>query len=148
MKAVMLTIVAIITLTGCCHAQVDSLKVTMASVLDKTIDRVCEGLGAFADESGMAVEVAFPHAVKYVGAQRAVALWTKPFFVMFFLALLGLGLYGLHKDWNEMGMGWLIVLGVFGIAIFGTWGILCLQDWYIFQHAPEAATVEYLMKLM
>ena len=160
MKTLVFTIVTMATIgVACCHAQSDSLDITMANVLDKTIDRVCEGLGEFADQSGMAVETAWPYAVKYVLMKETI-----PAIICFVVILLPLIVFiwafknvRKHYDPKEsLGYqsrtfdAWMPTIIVSGV-VFVLMLIPVTINLYFALLAitfPEAVTVEYLIKLL
>lgn len=156
MKTLLLTIVIIGTIVAISHAQESDT--TMVNMMDKIADRAFIGLEKFAQQSGMAIESAWPYAMQYVGAKRTIYFWIGMIAPISLVGFILLFIYGIKKSetrsdlWGSDGyeiMGYIgATLGLIDLIVNFVWLFEIVPDYLLFKYAPEAATIEYLLTLI
>ena len=145
MRAVLLTLLIFTSLFVVAAGQATDSTVTTAVTEQSVVqlgNRVIDNLEKFADNVSISAEAAFPYAVKYVGAQRAlkVYIYTALDSFLFMAMTISFLITGLRYKFDadrDMAALW-IVISVISTILFIIFAGVALQHYYeyrLFQHA-------------
>jgi len=147
MKA-LLTLVIVLTITISSFAQ-DSTSIDN-QILAQLGNRAIDGLETLVKQLGISSEKAFPYAVTYVGATYTINFFMSFISFCFGLCVLIPAVTIEFKKVNTDEFTKSTLCVIVG-AIFAIVGLIAIYintpNYLLFQHAPEATTVRYLINL-